>query len=338
MHQPDPLRVGIVGCGYQGGILAKAVGKTASFTFVACADPDRGAAEKLAAEAGSVLTFDSVERLLEGSDVDVVLIATPHHILAPAALAAIQGGKHVLVEKPIGLIEAEAAQIEKAAAKAKVIVEAGYSFRRLPAWQRVHELLAVNAIGDVIGISGFFSITPLSQGWLASPETGGGPLLFLGSHLVDQILWYFDVAPVEVFAHVSRRADTKADDTSAFQIRFANGAVAQCLVTQASAAFGYGLEVHGRAGRLRLSPAGFLDHEIVISSTVMPEYAQPTSIRPPMTDDPRMVKHTAQLEALARAIRTGGQPYVTIADGRKALRVIDAVFRSGETGQPVRLA
>lgn len=339
MSNEQPLRVGIVGCGYQGGVLAKAARKTESFVVVACADPDREAAHKLASDSGGVAVYTSVEQLLDSNsnEVDAVFVATPHHLLTPVSLAAIRAGKHVLCEKPIGLIEAEAVQIEKAVAKAGVRFEAGYSFRRLPAWQRVRELLAAGAVGDVIALTGVFSTPPMSKGWTATPETGGGPLLFLGSHLIDQVLWYAGADPVEVFAHVTRRADTKADDTSALQIRFANGATAQCLVSQASSSFFYKLDIYGRAGRISLNTVGFLEYEVVVQSAALTEYAQPTPIRLPLTDDPRMVKHRAQLEAFARAIRERRAPCVTIHAGRKVLKVIDAVFRSGETGKPMQL-
>lgn len=337
MSNEQSLRVGIVGCGYQGGILAKAVSKSESFVVVACADPDREAANKLASNSGSVAVYTSVEQLLENSEVDAVFVATPHHLLTPVSLAAIRAGKHVLCEKPVGLIEAEAVQIEKAVAKAGVRFEAGYSFRRLPAWQRVRVLLDAGAVGEIIAVTGVFSVTPMSKGWTATPETGGGPLLFLGSHLIDQVLWYVGANPVEVFAHVTRRADTKADDASTFQIRFANGATAQCIVSQASSTFFYRLDIYGRAGRISLNTVGFLDYEIVVQSTSLPEYDQPTSIRPPLADDPRMVKHRAQLETFAQAIREKREPSVTVRDGRKVLKVIDAVFRSGETGKPVQL-
>lgn len=337
MSNLDRLRVGIVGCGYQGGILAKAVGKTHSFVVTACADPNREAATKLATDLGDVAVFTSVEPLLEMGEVDVVFVATPHHQLTPVSLAAIRAGKHVLCEKPVGLIEVEATQIEKMVAKTGVCFEAGYSFRRLPAWQRVRELLLAGAVGEIIAINGVFSIPPMAADWSATPETGGGPLLFVGSHLIDQILWYMDADPVEVFAHVTRRADTKADETNTVQIRFSNGATAQCIVSQASPSSHYRLEIHGRAGRIILNTAGFLEHEIIIQSTALPEYAQPTPVRFTLADDPRMVKHVAQLEAFAQAIREKGAPCVTIADGRKVLRVIDAIFRSGESGHPMKL-
>ena len=337
MDKETVLRVGIVGCGYQGGILAQAVSKSQSFKVVACADPDREAANKLATDSGSAAIFESVERLLAGSDVDVVFVATPHHLLAPTSLAAIRAGKHVLGEKPIGLTEAEAIQIEKAVARAQVCFEAGYSFRYLPAWQRVHELLTAGAVGEIVAMTGVFSLPAMSKGWKATPETGGGPLLFIGVHLIDQMLWYAKADAVEVFAHVSRRADTNADETSAFQIRFANGVEAQCIVSQTSPALVYKLDIFGRAGRISLNTVGGLDHEIVVQSAALSEFAQPTTIRPSLDGDIRMVKHGAQLAAFAATIREKREPPITVGDGRKVLKVFDAILRSGETGKPVQL-
>ncbi len=339
MQNQDRLRAGIAGCGYQGGILAKAVAKTASWQMAACADPNMKAASSLAAESGNVAAYASADEMLEKSALDAVFVATPHHLLCPVALAAIRAGKHVLVEKPIGVIEAEVEQLEKAADKAGVCVESGYSFRYIPAWQRVHELLEVGAVGEIQAITGVFAWPPMLEGWQASPETGGGPLLFLGSHLIDQILWYAGDTPVEVYASVSRRADTRADDTSAFQVRFGGGAVAQCLVTQASSVRAFDrLHVYGREGHISLEPVGFLDFEIDVHSTRLPEYAEEQKIRLPMADDPRMIKHTAQLEAFAQAIHDRRQPPITLTDGRMVLKVIDAVFKSGEMRRPVQLA
>ena len=104
-----PLRVGIVGCGYQGGIMAQSVGAGELFRISACADPVLVAAGRVAALAGGAATFTSVDEMLATGAVDVVFVATPHHVLYESALAAIQAGKHVLAEKPIGMDEKEAA-------------------------------------------------------------------------------------------------------------------------------------------------------------------------------------------------------------------------------------
>jgi predicted dehydrogenase len=243
----------------------------------------------------------------------------------------------------VGLIEAEAAQMERAAGKSGVVVEAGYSFRRLPGWMKAKHLIDGGAIGDITAVQGIFALGPLLEGWMASPDTGGGPMLYLGSHLIDQILWCVNDAPAQVFAHMTRRPDTHADECTAFQIQFAGGAVAQCVVSQRSHSFEYALDVHGSAGRIRVWPVGFLDFAVEVESTVLPEYAQSTRLHTPYEDDARMVMHVPQVDAFAAAIRTGTPPAarpepverVTLAEARATLSVMDAVFKSGKAGMPV---
>src|SRR5829696_926624 len=98
----DRLRVGIVGCGYQGGILARAIAESDTFQVTACADPDQAAAGRVAALTGNAPMFTSVDEMLQHAEVDVVIVATSHDALYECSLAAIRAGKHVLTEKPVG--------------------------------------------------------------------------------------------------------------------------------------------------------------------------------------------------------------------------------------------
>ena len=83
----------------------------------------------MAGLAGDASTHPSLDALLAASDVDAVIVATPHHLLAPLSLLAIRAGKHVLVEKPIALDEQQAKEVEFAAASGGLTCMAGYSFR-----------------------------------------------------------------------------------------------------------------------------------------------------------------------------------------------------------------
>jgi len=271
MENQTVLRVGLVGCGGHGRNLAQAIVRSKMLRLVACADPDEAAASRAAALAPEVSTHTSVEALLADREVDVILVATPHHLLAPITLAALHSGKHVMAEKPIGLNEREAIEIEQTAAQAGVCFMAGYSFRFLMA-RYVRELLEARVVGEIRMISGAIGFGPMNTGWDAYPETGGGPLLFLGSHLVDMMLWFLNDEPQEVFASVTCRADTGADNISAFQIRFAKGAVAQCLVTQAATELFYEVSLHGSAGHISLRGRSFLHFEIEVTSTVAAAY------------------------------------------------------------------
>jgi predicted dehydrogenase len=336
MDTQSPLRVGVVGCGNQGGALAEAVSRTNTLRVVACADPDRAAANRVAAIARDASTHESVEALLGETDVDAILIATPHHVLCPVALAAVRAGKHVMAEKPIGLNEREAAEIEAAVVQAGICFMAGYSFRFSMA-RHVHDLIASGAVGEILAITGAIGCPPLDDDWIAFPETGGGPLLFLGSHLVDTILWFVGDDLVEVSADVRRRSDTGADDTSAFQIRFAGGAVAQCIVTQAASTFFYTIDIHGRAGRVTLRGWNFLQFEIEVSSTANPAYAPPSVIRPRIVRDNIAMMFVPELEEFAGAVREGRQPAITATDGRRVLKVLDAVVEAGRAGRALKV-
>jgi predicted dehydrogenase len=336
MDTQSPLRLGLVGCGKQGGALAEAAGRIAGLRLVACADPDYAAASRVAGERRDVSTHASVEALLGESDVDAILVATPHHLLYPVALAAIRAGKHVMAEKPIALNEREAAELEAAAERAGTCFMSGYSFRFSMA-RHVHELVASGAVGEIRAITGAIGCPPIDEGWAAFPETGGGPLLYLGSHLVDMVLWFVDDQPIEVSGDVQRRADTGADDISAFQVRFARGATAQCLVTQGASAFFYTIDLHGSAGRITLRGWNFLQFEIEVSSSTNPSYTQPTVIRPRIWRDNIAMMFEPELEEFASAMREKRRPAITASDGRQVLKVLDAVIRANRADRSLAI-
>src|SRR5215472_8710196 len=120
MNRLAKLRTGLVGCGNHGSALAQAIIRSDSFELAACADPSEAAASRAAALVTNVSTHESVESLLAESEVDVLVVATPHHLLAPIALSGLAAGKHVLAEKPIALNAHEATELEAQAEKAGV--------------------------------------------------------------------------------------------------------------------------------------------------------------------------------------------------------------------------
>ena len=337
MENQVRLRVGMIGCGYQGGIMAKTILESDAWQLMACADPDQDAAMSVASIAGTSAVYRSVEDMLQHSEVDAVIVATSHDALYECSLAAIHAGKHVLTEKPMGMDEKEAAQLEDAVAHANITFMAGYSFRYIAAWQKVRELLDAGAVGDIHSIVGNISLGPMSKGWIASPETGGGPLLYVGSHLVDQILWYIGDDPVEVAAHIRYRADTKADETTAFQMRFAKGIVVQGMVSQAGIRFINNVDIFGHQGFIGLRGGGF-NYTVEVVSNVLPAYSQPTTIHLPQVPDHRILMHLPQLAEFAQAIREHRQPSCTVTDGRRVLKVLDAIVKSDRAGQPIRIS
>jgi predicted dehydrogenase len=214
---------------------------------------------------------------------------------------------------------------------------AGYSLRFFVAQRQVYDLVADGAIGEVRAVTAGIGQGPLS-GWFAKAEMGGGALLYLGSHLVDEVLWFVQDEPVQVYAEVRYLPDTGIDDTSAFQIRFAKGAVAQCLVTQAVEGWFDFVSIYGRKGHIRLTTSNWLRYDISVVSTVVPTYAQPTTIRPRLRGNPLMMMLLPEVEEFAAAIHEDRPLLVTASDGRRVLKVLDAVTASARIGGPVAVA
>ena len=112
--------------------------------------------------------------------------------------------------------------------------------------------------------------------------------------------------PVEVAADIRYRADTRADETTTFQIRFSGGAVAQGMVTQtAHDSWYHNLDIYGRQGRISLRGIGFT-YSIDVVSSVLPAHVQPTTIHLPQMQDLRILMHQPQLAEFARRSGSGG--------------------------------
>ncbi len=329
-----PLRLGLVGCGYQGAELAAAAGRSRSVELIACADPEKVAVARVAALGPDVVPYPSVEALLEQAEVDAIVLATPNHLLFPLSMTAMGAGKHVFIEKPFALNAKEATLLEAEAQRTRLVLMPGYSFR-YSAGRQVFELLSSGVAGEVLSVMAQFGGWRMSTGWAASPDTGGGPLLFVGSHLVDLVLWFAGDRVSEVSATVSRQSADDIDETAAFQILFARGAIAQCLVSQFSPFFFYTIDVVGRDGRVVLRGLDFNQWELEVTSNVVPTYRHPTVMRPQMDHIGFML--LPELEEFAGAVREARPPYVTAADGRRVLEVLDAVVLAGRERRTVKL-
>jgi predicted dehydrogenase len=186
-----------VGCGLIGQKRAAALGRA---RLVACADarPERAAA--LAHAAGAAVEHavePAVEpdaaRLVARTDVDAVIVATTNDALAPTALAAVQAGKHVLVEKPGARSASELQPLIRAAAAAGVRVRVGFNHRYHPAIQKAHELVTSGALGPLMFVRGRYGHggrVGYEREWRADPAlSGGGELIDQGVHLIDLSRW-----------------------------------------------------------------------------------------------------------------------------------------------------
>jgi predicted dehydrogenase len=150
----------------------------------AIASRDVAAAERAAAQFDVGRAYGSYEAVVADPDVDAVYIPLPNHLHVPWSVRAIEAGKHVLCEKPIGLSAAEARQLVAAAARApRVKVMEAFMYRFHPQWERARELAAGGAIGEVRAIHtwfSYFNVDPMNVRNMK--DIGGGALMDIGCY------------------------------------------------------------------------------------------------------------------------------------------------------------
>jgi len=193
-------------------------GQMAHIHAVAIQEQDEGRARLIAVAGGTRATtlaaefgaeaVDSVEALLARSDIDAVVIATPHTAHLPNVLDAAAAGKHILLEKPMALDVGECRRMIDACAAAGVHLSLAKISRWLEAVKVGHDLVADGVAGDLVAIHvhRLFPGYP-NSGWPLDPREGGAWLDW-GSHGCDIVRWYAGREPELVTAHfASRRTD-----------------------------------------------------------------------------------------------------------------------------------
>lgn len=183
------MRLTIIGCGLIG---SKRAAAAAGHEIVAVCDPNAERRARLAQQTGARAIGDWREAV--AIDADAVMIATPHDQLAQIALAAVEAGRHVLVEKPAGRRPAEIAPIVAAAKQHKRIVKVGFNHRFHPAIACAKALADEGSIGPLLFIRGRYGHggrIGYEREWRFEPEiSGGGELIDQGSHLIDLSRWF----------------------------------------------------------------------------------------------------------------------------------------------------
>ena len=189
------LRVGIVGMGAIGNVHAEAYQKVDDIEIAALCDAD----EKVLARAGEkygvsncVSDFDALLK----SDIDVVNVSVGNVLHKKFAIAALEAGKHVFLEKPMALNAAEAEEIVASAKKAGKVLQIGMVYRFGPEAQLIRDCAKQGMLGEVYHMSGVLTRRrgiPGLGGWFTTrAQSGGGPMIDLGVHWFDLSMFLAD--------------------------------------------------------------------------------------------------------------------------------------------------
>lgn len=212
---------------------------------------ERGAA--FAAEHGIPRSYDSYEALVGDPEVDIVYVSSPHSHHRELALLAIAAGKHVLVEKPIGVSAAEARQIAAAARAAGVFAMEAVWTRFLPQSTVIKTLLDDGVLGDlqIVTAELGFAMPVNLEGRMYNPALGGGAMLDLGVYPV----WFshFALGAPDSAHTFGTLTSTGVDAQAAVGLEYPNGVMAQ-FTTSMLAQTRNGASIAGTLARIDVDP------------------------------------------------------------------------------------
>jgi predicted dehydrogenase len=329
------MNVGIVGAGRQGWRRARALESFLDDRLVAVADRDAAAAQRLA-EAYAAETYSDWRALIDRAGVDTVLVCTPPDSHAEIVIAALAGGRHVLVEKPLARSVAEAEPIMTAAEAAferGVICGVGFNYRHHPGIQQARRWVDEGAIGELMysrmrhGIVGRWGY---ASDWRASAAiSGGGQLLDQGTHLLDLARWFFgDFSEVGAMLTTSYWPIVPLEDNAFVLLRTAAGQVVQLHASWTEWRNLFSLELFGREGYVRVEGLGG-SYGTEIAALGRRDFAAPFSERiiEYRGEDPSWRNEWAAFRA---AVVEGQPPGTCAQDGLAALALVARVCEAAD--------
>jgi predicted dehydrogenase len=334
-----PMNVAIVGCGLIGQKRFSAMGE---HHLVAVADRDELKARKLAERSPHIqVILTDWQGVVKRKDVDIVIVATTNDVLAEVTLAAIDAGKHVLVEKPAARNAAELEPVVKAAKKKGVVVKVGFNHRFHPALQKAKQLFDAGQVGPLMFIRGRYGHggrIGYDKEWRADPKiAGGGEMLDQGVHLIDLSRWF-----AGDFPHVQGTVDTffwdmEVEDNGFAILTNAKGKVAFLQASCTEWKNMFSMEIYGKTGKLQIDGlGGSYGTERLSFYKMLPQMGPPdTTIWEYPGADESWVQEFAHF---VDCIRTKKPVSGDLNDALAALKIVEKLYAEGKAsaaGSPI---
>ena len=339
------MKFGIIGTGMIGAFHARAIGAMSGGELGGVADRDAARARVFAEEHGTV-PFVSVDAMLADRSIDAVTIGTPSGAHLEPAMAAIEAGKHVLVEKPL---EVTVERIDRmaAAAAAKGVILAGILNRRFhPAMDAFKQAVDDGRFGRLTSASAYVKwyrdqAYYDSAGWRGTwALDGGGALMNQSIHTIDALLHL--AGPVDwVQADTACLAHKgiEVEDTAVAILGFASGArgvIEGSTCNWSRDGHPARVQLSGKAGSAFLADEAFevwdFADDAPVDTTIRAHHMAGAGAGLG-ANDPAAIsfeQHQRNFEAVADAIREGRQPPTSAAEARKSVALIRAIYRSAE--------
>lgn len=304
-------------------------------TVTAIASRDLAKAKEAAAQLAIPTAYGSYEELIADPNIDAIYNPLPNQLHVPWTIKAAEAGKHVLCEKPLSLTVAEAESLLKVREHTSVKIGEAFMVRSHPQWLRMRALIEQGSIGKLRSVSGCFSYFNADPANIRNQvECGGGALYDIGCYCIQASRYAFGEEPVRVVGCIDRDPAMHIDRLTSALLEFKSG---QAIFTCSTQFVPYQkLQFFGATGRIEM--------EIPFNAPK----DRPTRIFVDRTGDlfgsgiateefPICDQYTLQGDAFSKAILEDEEIPVPLEEGIRNMRVIEAIFRSAESGSWERI-
>jgi len=342
MKTSAPVNVAIVGCGaitesFHLPVLAGHDGVGIS----ALVDPNTARAEKLARLYKVPRVFASADQLDRGI-ADAALLATPAFLHAPGSIDLMRKGLHVLVEKPMALGMADAAQMVAAAKDNRVVLTVGLFRRLLPAVRLFRAAVDAGHVGDpvriVAEVGDAYTWTLTTLAGMRRQEAGGGMLIDMGSHVLDLLLYIFNATPRLVEYADNAGEGVETDCSISMTLHRCGIAIPTRVELSRTRTLNNSIVLEGSRGRLEWKfgeRAKLLVHSNDVFVDTRSSLARPCAIEATWGDEPEQPGYEgfrAQLDDFLLAIHTRSESQLS---GESVLPTVDLIEQCYLRRRPV---
>ena len=341
------IRMGMIGCGSMAASHCTVLAPLRNrMRFTAFADIDLARAQKAAAAVEGAIAVANYRDMLDY--VDAVVIALPHDLHHPVGMDCLNAGKHVLMEKPLALTEAECRDLIAADRSPHPVLMLGYVMRHDPLWKKMGEYIQNRTFGEVFHVSVLTEqYTDTARGaWLGQAKRlGGGQLFSHGCHYIDLLLHWLG-EPV-CGTHIGGNLGTpwmEREGTSNVCLKFKSGATAYHFGTWGArgSRLRYAVHAHCTSGMLELDHArGVISLHRDSSGGDLPSLSALALPGETLENPDRVVMYrrpgeggkavVQQMEEFLNCIENQQKPEISAAASLRSLQVIWKLYEAEET-------
>ena len=325
MKKPQ-LRWGVLSCARiaQKEVIP-AIQSSQTGTVVAIASRNQELAHRVAETHQIPMVSSSYEDLILLNSVDAVYIPLPNHLHVKWASLALEAGKHVLCEKPLGLNEQDVLLLDEVSKQyPNLIVAEAFMYKYHPQWRSAYEMVIAGEIGELQHVHVHFSYDNKDPNNIRNNlEYGGGALMDIGCYGVSVARWFYRDEPLRVSARMKRDPRFKTDVLSTILLDFAQGSATIVCGTQMQR-FQHA-SLMGTHGRISI-PSPFNIPPDMETTLELQQNLEMTELKIPAAN-----QFSSQCNVFTNVVQTGENPLNSISNAVKNMRVIDACFQSAAT-------